>query len=150
MTANYGYDLSIIPGLREVTDAIHDEGAAAGIQIGHCGNMSHKNLWVSLLYPHLPVSISILLRLCVEWKKKELPEMAKAYGNAVNLARKAGFDAVEGACRTRISDQPVPVPYTNHRKDEYGGSLENRMRFMEMVMNEVMKAAGRDMAVLVK
>ncbi len=33
-------------------------------------------------------------------------------------------------------------PYTNHRKDEFGGSLENRMRFMRMVMAEVMKAAG--------
>ena len=41
-------------------------------------------------------------------------------------------------------------PYTNHRKDEYGGSLENRMRFMRMCMEEVMKAAGSDMAVTVK
>ena len=41
-------------------------------------------------------------------------------------------------------------PSTNHRKDEFGGSLENRMRFMDMVMDEVMKAAGSDMAVLVK
>ena len=36
---------SIIPGLREVTDAIHDEGAAAGIQIGHCGNVPQEHLW---------------------------------------------------------------------------------------------------------
>lgn len=41
-------------------------------------------------------------------------------------------------------------PATNHRKDEFGGSLENRMRFMDMVMNEVMKAAGNDLAVFVK
>ncbi len=49
-----------------------------------------------------------------------------------------------------LSDQPIPFPYTNHRKDEYGGSLENRMRFMRMCMEEVMKAAGSDMAVTVK
>lgn len=41
-------------------------------------------------------------------------------------------------------------PATNHRKDIFGGSLENRMRFMDMVMDEVMTAAGNDMAVLVK
>ena len=41
-------------------------------------------------------------------------------------------------------------PYTNHRKDEYGGSLTNRMKFMRMCMEEVMEAAGSDMAVLVK
>ena len=34
----------IIPGLRKLTDAIHAEGAAAGIQLGHCGNMSHKSI----------------------------------------------------------------------------------------------------------
>ncbi|MDD4848946.1 MAG: NADH:flavin oxidoreductase, partial [Bacteroidales bacterium] len=41
-------------------------------------------------------------------------------------------------------------PWTNHRKDEYGGSLENRMKFMKMSLEEVMTAAGNDMAVLVK
>ena len=34
----------IIPGLREITDAVHKEGAAASIQLGHCGNMSHKSI----------------------------------------------------------------------------------------------------------
>jgi 2,4-dienoyl-CoA reductase-like NADH-dependent reductase (Old Yellow Enzyme family) len=41
-------------------------------------------------------------------------------------------------------------PYTNHRKDEFGGSLDNRMRFMRMVMEQVMEAAGSDMGVIVK
>lgn len=76
--------------------------------------------------------------------------MAKAYGNAVNLARKAGFDAVEVHAGHGYLISQFLSPYTNHRKDEYGGSLENRMRFMDMVMEEVMKAAGNDMAVFVK
>ena len=83
-------------------------------------------------------------------EKEELPEMAKAYGNAVNLARKAGFDAVEVHAGHGYLISQFLSPYTNHRKDEYGGSLENRMRFMDMVMEEVMKAAGNDMAVFVK
>ena len=49
-----------------------------------------------------------------------------------------------------ISSASSCHPATNHRKDEFGGSLQNRMRFMDMVMEEVMKAAGSDMAVLVK
>ena len=68
--------------------------------------------------------------------------MAKAYGNAVNLARKAGFDAVEVHAGHGYLISQFLSPYTNHRKDEYGGSLENRMRFMDMVMEEVMKAAN--------
>ena len=141
---------SIIPGLREVTDAIHDEGAAAGIQIGHCGNMSHKNICGVT-----PISASSGFNLYSPtfvrgMRKEELPEMARAYGKAVNLAREAGFDAVEVHAGHGYLISQFLSPYTNHRKDEYGGSLENRMRFMDIVMKEVMKAAGNDMAVIVK
>lgn len=83
-------------------------------------------------------------------KKEELPEMARAYGHAVNLAREAGFDAVEIHAGHGYLISQFLSPYTNRRKDCFGGSLENRMRFMDMVMEEVMKAAGTDMAVLVK
>lgn len=56
----------IIPGLRRLTDAIHAEGAAAGIQLGHCGNMSHKVFAVVCPSAHLPVSIFTLLPLCAD------------------------------------------------------------------------------------
>lgn len=83
-------------------------------------------------------------------RKEELPQMAKAYGQSVNWAREAGFDAVEIHAGHGYLISQFLSPYTNHRKDEFGGSLENRMRFMDMVMEEVMRAAGNDMAVLVK
>ena len=76
--------------------------------------------------------------------------MSKAFGQAVHLAREAGMDAVEVHAGHGYLISQFLSPYTNHRKDEYGGSLENRMRFMKMCMEEVMKAAGSDMAVLVK
>ena len=125
---------SIIPRLHELTKAVHDEGAAVGIQIGHCGNMSHKNICGVT-----PISASSGFNL-----------YSPTFGNAVNLARKAGFDAVEVHAGHGYLISQFLSPYTNHRKDEYGGSLENRMRFMDMVMEEVMKAAGNDMAVFVK
>ena len=65
-------------------------------------------------------------------------------------AREAGMDAVEIHAGHGYLISQFLSPYTNHRKDEYGGSLENRMRFMRMCMEEVMKAAGSDMAVTVK
>lgn len=140
----------IVAGLRELTDAVHAEGAAASIQLGHCGNMSHKSICGCL-----PVGASSGFNLYSPTfvrglRADELPEMAKAYGRSVGLAREAGFDAVEIHAGHGYLISQFLSPSTNHRKDEFGGTLANRMRFMEMVMEEVMKAAGNDMAVLVK
>ena len=140
----------IVPGLRKVTDAVHKEGAAASIQLGHCGNMSHKSIC-----GETPVGASTGFNLYSPTfvrglRKDELPAMAKEFGNAVRLARESGFDAVEIHAGHGYLISQFLSPYTNHRKDEFGGSLENRMRFMDMVMEEVMKAAGNDLAVLVK
>ena len=140
----------IIPGLRKLTDAIHKEGAAASIQLGHCGNMSHKRICGCT-----PVGASSGFNLYSPTlvrglNPSELPAMARAYGEAVNLAREAGMDAVEIHAGHGYLISQFLSPYTNHRSDEYGSSLANRMRFMKMCMAEVMKAAGSDMAVTVK
>lgn len=140
----------IVPGLRKLTDSVHKEGAAASIQLGHCGNMSHKKIC-----GETPVGASSGFNLYSPTfvrglRKDELRLMAKAYGNAVRIVRESGFDAVEIHAGHGYLISQFLSPYTNHRKDEYGGSLDNRMRFMDEVMAEVMKAAGNDMAVLVK
>lgn len=140
----------IVSGLRRLTDAVHAEGAAASIQLGHCGNMSHKSICGCL-----PVGASSGFNLYSPTfvrglRADELPEMARAYGRAVCLARESGFDAVEIHAGHGYLISQFLSPATNHRKDIFGGSLENRMHFMDMVMDEVMTAAGNDMAVLVK
>ncbi|MCD8302893.1 MAG: NADH:flavin oxidoreductase [Prevotellaceae bacterium] len=140
----------ILPGLREITDAIHHEGAAASIQLGHCGNMSHKNIC-----GETPVGACTGFNLYSPTfvrglREDELPVLAKAYGDSVRMAREAGFEAVEIHAGHGYLISQFLSPYTNHRKDRFGGSLENRMRFMDLVMEEVMSAAGSDIAVLVK
>ena len=140
----------ILPGLRRITDAIHAEGAAASIQIGHCGNMSKKSMAGCL-----PISASSGFNLysptfCRGMRPSEITDMAKSFGNAVRLAQEAGFDAVEVHAGHGYLISQFLSPYTNKRKDDFGGSLVNRMRFMRMVMQEVMEAAGTDTAVLVK
>lgn len=140
----------IIPGLRKLTEGIHKEGAAAGIQLGHCGNMSHKEICGCI-----PVGASTGFNLYSPTlvrglRRDELPALAKNFGRAVYLAREAGFDSVEIHCGHGYLIDQFLNTYFNRRRDEYGGSLENRMRFMTMCMEEVMKAAGNDMAVVVK
>ncbi|MDD4141483.1 MAG: NADH:flavin oxidoreductase [Bacteroidales bacterium] len=140
----------IIPGLRRITDAIHDAGAAASIQIGHCGNMSKRKvagqLPVSASYGFNLYSPTFVRRL----RKDEIFEIAKSFYSAVNLAREAGFDCVEIHAGHGYLLSQFLSKYTNHRHDEYGGSLENRMRFMTMAAEEALSAAGSDMAVIAK
>ena len=140
----------IVPGLRKVTDAIHSHGAAASIQIGHCGNMSHRKIC-----GQTPISASTGFNLYSPtfvrgMRAAEISEMARAYGKAVNFAREAGMDAVEVHAGHGYLISQFLSPYTNRRRDQYGGSLTGRMRFMEMVMQEVKQAARDDMAVVVK
>ncbi len=141
----------IVPGLRDLTGAVHKEGAAVGIQIGHCGNMTHFTTAGQIpigastgfnLYAYTPVR---------GMRKSEIVQVAKDFGRAVHTASEAGFDSVEMHAGHGYLISQFLSPYTNRRRDEYGGSLDNRMRFMRMCLEEVMEAAAqRRMAVLVK
>ena len=140
----------IVAPLRDITDEIHSNGAKASIQIGHCGNMTHRSTAGGT-----PVGASTGFNLYSPTfvrglKKDELKEIAGNFGEAVRVARDAGFDCVEVHAGHGYLISQFLSPYTNHRHDEYGGSLENRMKFMRECMDEVMKAAADDMGVLVK
>lgn len=140
----------IIPDLKKLTDAIHAEGAKASIQLGHCGNMTHRSTC-----GQTPIGASTGFNLYSPtfvrgMKEQEILDLVKDFGTAVNLARKAGFDCVEIHAGHGYLISQFLSPYTNHRKDHFGGSLDNRMTFMRMVIKEVMAAAGDDMAVVVK
>ena len=140
----------IIPELKKLTDAIHQEGAKASIQLGHCGNMTH---WYTA--GQIPVGasggINIYSPTIVRaLKESEILAMVCDFGNAVRLAKQAGFDCVEIHAGHGYLISQFLSPYTNKRKDKFGGSLEKRMLFMKMVMAEVMKAANNEIAVVVK
>ena len=140
----------IVPELRRLTDVVHSYGAKASIQLGHCGNMTHRATCGCK-----PVGASGGFNLYSptfhrKLKKEEIYDLVKDFGKAVNLAREAGFDCVEIHAGHGYLISQFLSPYTNRRHDEFGGSLDNRMRFMRLVIEEVMRAAGDDMAVVVK
>ncbi|MBP5757778.1 MAG: NADH:flavin oxidoreductase, partial [Bacteroidales bacterium] len=140
----------IIPELKRLTDAIHAEGAKASIQLGHCGNMTHFYTCGGI-----PVGASTGFNLYSptfvrKLKKREILALVEDFGKAVDLARQAGFDCVEIHAGHGYLISQFLSPYTNHRHDEYGGSLQNRMRFMQQVITKVMEVASNAMAVVVK
>ena len=140
----------IIPEMKKMTDAIHAEGAKASIQLGHCGNMTHfytchcmpvsADTWFNLYSP------TIHRRL----KVAEIKHLVKKFGEAVDFARECGFDCVEIHAGHAYLISQFLAPRTNHRHDAYGGSFENRCRFLNEVLDEVMAHAKDDMAVVVK
>lgn len=141
----------IIPSLRDITDAIHNEGAAAGIQIGHCGNMTH---WFTA--GCFPVGASTGFNLYSPTfvrglRRSELPALAKDFAKATEVAYQSGFNSVEVHAGHGYLISQFLSPYTNHRRDEFGGSLENRMKFMTMCLDEVKEVClRRGMAMVVK
>ena len=141
---------AIVPGLKRITDAVHAAGAKCSIQLGHCGNMTHRATCGCM-----PVGASSGFNLYSPTfvrglKISEIDALVEDFGHAVDLAREAGFDCVEIHAGHGYLISQFLSPYTNHRHDEYGGSLENRMRLMQRVIRRVMEAARDDMGVIVK
>ena len=140
----------IVDPLREITDGIHEAGAKASIQIGHCGNMTHRST-AGCTPVEAPTGLKLdTPQFCRRLRKEELKQMERDCGPGATTARVAGFACVEvHAGRGYLFPHFLPLN-TNRRRDEFGGSLENRMTFMKMCLEEVMKSAGSDMGVLVK
>jgi len=140
-----------IAGWRKVTDAVHAQGGKIFIQLWFCGRISHPSL---LPDNAIPVSASALQpqgeaatyegpQAFVEPRAltlEEIPAIVDQFRNAANNARAAGFDGVEvHAANGYLLDQFLRDG-TNHRDDNYGGSLENRSRLLMEVLDAVLEA----------
>jgi len=130
-----------IAGLSELAKNIRDKGVIAFAQINHAGR-----------YAYTPQRISsseirtgeVIPR---QMAKEDIERIVDAYANAAKRIKKAGFDGIEVHGGTGYLLVQFLSPRTNHRIDEYGGSLENRMRFPLMVVDAVMDAVGDDFPV---
>jgi len=140
----------LVPDLQKLTTAVHRREAAASIQLGHCGYFASRSV-----IGQRPVGASAkfnLFRLsfCRTMTHRDISEKTKDFTRAAELAREAGFDAVEIHAGHGYLISQFISPYTNKRKDEYGGSLENRMRFPMEVIKSIRRRLGDGFPVLVK
>ncbi len=140
----------IIPNLKKMTDAIHAEGAAASVQLGHCGFFANKS--AAGYTPMGPSRKFCMFRysICRPMTEDDINRVREDFGKAAQMARQAGFDAVEIHSGHGYLMSQFLSPWTNHRKDQYGGSLENRMRFPASVIEHVRKVMGPDFPIMVK
>jgi 2,4-dienoyl-CoA reductase (NADPH2) len=141
-------DDAFIPGLRELTNLIHDCGAPIVAQLVSLEFWKKDaNAPIEVVGPseisvraksHKPRALSV----------EEIHIFSRQYGEAARRARQAGYDAVEvmGGIGGTISRFMSPL--ANQRSDEYGGSLKNRMRFPLEIIREIKAQAGDDFTIL--
>jgi 2,4-dienoyl-CoA reductase-like NADH-dependent reductase (Old Yellow Enzyme family) len=141
---------AIIPDLKRLTDAVHQEGAAASIQLGHCGFFANQSVIGQA--PIGPSRKFCLFRysLCRAMTEGDIQRVRGDFGKAAKMAVQAGFDAIEIHAGHGYLLHQFLSPWTNHRKDAYGGPLANRLRFPVSVIKHVREAVGPDYPVLVK
>jgi 2,4-dienoyl-CoA reductase-like NADH-dependent reductase (Old Yellow Enzyme family) len=125
------YDDVLVEGLEKLAKAIQGVGAPAVIQITHAGGVANKNIIKG--EPAGPSATGKAREL----QKTEMQSIAEEFALAANRAVKAGFDGVElhGAHGYLLNQFFSPL--LNKRGDEYGGSLENRIRFPLWVVERV-------------
>ena len=133
-----------------LTHAVHDAGGKIAIQLVHAGGQADaKHAGRQPLAPSA-VKVAQFSEMPVELTKAEIGGIVIAFGEGARRARAWGFDAVQfhGAHGYLINQFLSPL--TNRRNDEYGGSFENRSRFLLEVYQKVRETVGVDYPVLIK
>ena len=139
-----------LAGLRALTDAVHDEGAAVAAQIGHAGPVAEaRSNGSPALAPSRRLS-PMAFGLARAAGSDDLRRVVTAHADAARMAERAGFDAVEVHLGHNYLASSFLSPRLNKRKDEYGGSLENRARLARELMRAVHDAVGGRLAVTAK
>jgi 2,4-dienoyl-CoA reductase-like NADH-dependent reductase (Old Yellow Enzyme family) len=145
----------LVPDLRALTAAVHGAGAAVSLQLGHCGAFCNNHDLVRRrpMGPSRAFNLVGALSgriLADAMTEDEIEDVTAAFVRAATLAREANFDAVELHLGHGYLLSRFLSPGTNHRRDHFGGSLENRARFPLSVVERVRAALPPEMPVLAK
>ncbi len=139
-----------LPGLKKLVKVAHDHDAAIAIQLYHAGRQT-----VSAITGKKPLAPSAIPCPVMQEKpsaltQKEIKKIVKDFGKAAARAKKAGFDAVEIHAAHGYLIQQFLSPFSNTRTDSYGGSFENRMRFLLEIMDSVQSSVDPTYPVIVR
>ncbi|MBX9972933.1 NADPH dehydrogenase NamA [Cytobacillus firmus] len=123
-----------IAGLRELTGLMKEHGASAGIQLAHAGRKA--TVEGEILAPSA-IAFNEKMKTPKEMTKEEVSETVEAFKRGAERAKKAGFEVIEIHAAHGYLINEFLSPLSNKRSDEYGGSAENRYRFLREVIEAV-------------
>ena len=142
------YTDKMVESWKQVTDAVHEQHGVIFLQLWHCGRASHS----SFRHGQLPVAPSAIklsgdhihtptgkqaYEVPRALETAEIPRVVQDYQTAAVHAQKAGFDGVEIHGANGYLVDEFLQSKSNHRTDQYGGSIENRFRFLQEVVEAV-------------
>jgi len=140
---------AFISSYRRLTEVIHQGGAKAAAQLFHAGRYA----LLKDLQPRAPSAIAAAHyshNLPQEMTKEDIKGTIEHFAQGARRAKEAGFDAVELMCSQGYLINQFSSPASNQRTDEYGGSLENRLRFPLEIIQRVREEAGEDLAIIMR
>jgi 2,4-dienoyl-CoA reductase-like NADH-dependent reductase (Old Yellow Enzyme family) len=135
---------------KKMTKAVHEAGGKIAVQLVHGGGQSNAEIAGRQPFAPSAVKVNQFPEMPAELTRDEISKIITAFGEAARRARSWGVDAVQlhGAHGFLINQFLSPL--TNRRTDEYGGSIENRSRFLLEVYRNVRETVGADYPVLIK
>ena len=140
----------LIPEYRRMVERVHDQGAKIAMQISHCGRQSTREAAGGQPLGPSAVMERAFMVTPREMTEADIERIIKAFGHAARRVRESGFDAVQVHASHGYLLSSFLSPHSNRRKDQWGGSIENRMRIVKRVYEECRKAVGDDYPVLIK
>jgi 2,4-dienoyl-CoA reductase-like NADH-dependent reductase (Old Yellow Enzyme family) len=143
------YDDTLIPGLRAMVDAVHERDGKIVAQLAHSGMLAIPKLINKS--PLAPSAIEGLSEVPLqEMTIADIQATVEAFGKAAKRACEAGFDGIQiHAAHSYLLSQFLS-PAFNHRRDDYGGPIENRARILLEVVETIRRRVGKDYPLLIK
>jgi len=138
----------LLPGLRRLADAIHEEGGKIAVQLHHSGRQTYPTVTGMPLIAPSPIPCPICRARPEEMTRADILQLLEAFGAGARRAREAGFDAVEIHGGHGYLLNQFLSPYSNRRTDEYGGAPAKRARFPLEVVKKVREMVGSDFPLL--
>jgi mycofactocin system FadH/OYE family oxidoreductase 2 len=138
------YDRKVVRGCQELTSAVHKHQTKIFAQLNHGGFQCDGCI---SRYPVLgpsPISDIEFGEVAKVMEREDIEEVIENFAKAAAYVKEGGFDGIEISLGHRSLLRQFLSPLSNYRQDEYGGSLENRMRFAQQIIESVRKAVGKD------
>ena len=146
----HGFHREVIPGYRKITDAVHRHRVPIFAQINHNGGQASSMFSRLPVWGPSPVADPLFREVPKAVTQAEIDEIVAGYALVAEHCAEGGFDGIELQCSHSSIVRGFLSPATNHRTDEYGGSLENRTRLLVEIVAAVRKEIGRGMALGVR